>query len=420
VAVIGIGAEGLAGLSPHAAEAVRSATFLAGGRRHLELAAPTAAETFVIRDNLGELVERLARRGPDERCVVLASGDPLFFGIGHRLAADLGRDAVRVEPAVSSLQLAFARAGVSWHDAAVGSVHGRPLKPALLPLLGRPKIGLFSRDGDSPSEVARFFLDRGLTAYTAWVCERLNAKGERVVAAPLSEIVGRRFDDLNVVILLREGGPADGPRAPDDREFARPASGPVLLTHEDVRSLVLRRFRGLVEGPVWDIGAGLGGVSVELARAFPSREVVAVERSDERLAFLRQNRVRFEAYNLRILPGEAPECLAGEEEPPAGVFLGGTGSRLAAILDLLAARLRPSGRVVADFVGLENLHDFLAGMNRLGWPTELTQVQINVGQALAGLTALAPQRLVWVVRASRPPGPRPALGSSWISGSPTS
>src|SRR5437879_4742626 len=110
VVIVGIGADGLPGLSPRARSAVAAATFLAGGRRHLELVGPPPVERFTITNNLPELVGRLRGRGPDEQCVVLASGDPLFYGIGHLLGQSLGSDQIVVEPALSSLQLAFARA----------------------------------------------------------------------------------------------------------------------------------------------------------------------------------------------------------------------------------------------------------------------------------------------------------------------
>ncbi|MCA1686293.1 MAG: precorrin-6y C5,15-methyltransferase (decarboxylating) subunit CbiE, partial [Planctomycetia bacterium] len=139
VVIVGLNPEGVSGLGRLASVAVRNAHFVAGGRRHLRLLGPTDAETFAVTDNLDELVGRLAGRGPGERCVVLASGDPLFFGVGHRIIEALGREHVRVETALSSMQLAFARVGLSWHDATIVSVHGRPLKPTLLPLLGRPK-----------------------------------------------------------------------------------------------------------------------------------------------------------------------------------------------------------------------------------------------------------------------------------------
>ncbi len=186
VFVVGLGADGPSGLPARARDALASATFLAGGNRHLGLVEPIRVETFAIGNNLDELIERLRRRGPEERCVVLASGDPLFYGIGHALGRALGRDQIRVEPALSSLQLAFARAGVSWHDAAIGTIHGRPLQEALIPLLGRPKIGLFTQDGGSPSAVAAFFLERGLKDYRAWVGERLGSRLSMLTPRPRS------------------------------------------------------------------------------------------------------------------------------------------------------------------------------------------------------------------------------------------
>ncbi|MCA1686803.1 MAG: precorrin-6Y C5,15-methyltransferase (decarboxylating) subunit CbiT, partial [Planctomycetia bacterium] len=153
---------------------------------------------------------------------------------------------------------------------------------------------------------------------------------------------------------------------------------------------------------IWDIGAGLGGVSVELARAYPGLEVVSVERSPDRLGDLRANRLNFRAYNLRIVAGEAPGALIEEQERPSAVFLGGSGGRLGPILDLVSTRLKPGGRLVADFVGLENLSHCLERVRGLGWALELTQVQLNHAQPLAGLTTLAPERPVWIFRAFRP------------------
>jgi precorrin-6Y C5,15-methyltransferase (decarboxylating) len=403
VVIIGIGADAPAGLSPRALEAIASATFLAGGRRHLARLGHGSARTFTVTNNVAELVEVLRRRGADERCVVLASGDPLFYGIGRVLGEELGRDQIVVEPAVSSLPLGFARAGLAWHDAAIASIHGRPLEDTLLPLLGRPLIGLFTQDGASPSAVAAFFLAHGLEDYDAWVGERLGAADECVTNLRLPELVGRRFDDLNVLILRWRGGSV--PSAPSlpglpDAEFARPDTGAVLLTHADVRVVTLSRFRDLPAGPIWDIGAGLGGVAVELARAFPGREVVAVERSEVQSSFLETNRERFAAYNLRVVAGEAPEALEGEAAP-AAVFLGGSGGRLDPILDLALARLVARGRLVANFVGLENLSRCLDRLRQADWRPEVTQVQISHGQRLAGLTALNPLRPVWVVAASR-------------------
>jgi precorrin-6Y C5,15-methyltransferase (decarboxylating) len=405
VAIVGTGADGLSSLSARARALVDAATWIAGGRRHLDWLSAAAVETFTIADNVTELIDRLDRRGPDERCVVLASGDPLFYGIGHRLSEALGEDQLVVEPSISSLQVAFARAGVSWQDAAIASVHGRPLARTLIPLLGRPKIGLFSHDGSSPSAIAAFFHERGLEHYHAWVGERLGTPDERVTSARLSELRGRVFDPLNVVVLVRGRqappvGEGQGARL-GDSEFARPETGPVMLTHADVRAMVIARFEGLPDGPIWDLGAGVGGVSVSLARTFPDREIIAVERSSAQAAFLRINRARFGTYNIRVLEGEAPERVSGEE-PPAAIFLGGTGGRLETILSLTFDRLLPGGIVVANFVGLENLARTMQRMGEVEWRTEVAQIQVSHGQNLGGLTTLMPQRPVWIVKAVSP------------------
>lgn len=407
VHIIGMGAEGPAGLSARARDALHRASHVAGGKRLLALWAGRALETFAITNNVSDLVARLQARDPDERWAVLASGDPLFYGIGQALVAGLGSDHVVVEPSLSSLQLAFARAGMAWHDAAIASIHGRPLAQTLLPLLGQARIGLFTQDGNSPAEVAEFFLARGLADYEAWVGESLGRSSEKMTRLAISELPGRRFGDLNVLILVRRST-KELPRASirhqvpgiPDKAFAQPESGPVLLTQADVRAVTLSRFCDLPDGPIWDIGAGLGGVSIELARAFPDREIVAVERSPAQAAFLRENRVRFETYNVRVVEAEAPEAVK-DERPPAAVFLGGSGGLLDPILDDLIHRLVAGGCLVANFVGLENLMRTLDRLRSAGWAVGLSQVQISHTEPLAGLTSLVPQRPVWVLHAAR-------------------
>ncbi len=272
-------------------------------------------------------------------------------------------------------------------------------------MLGSRLIGLFTQDGESPSRIAEFFLAHDLSDYEAIVGEDLGGIGERVTRLPLEKLPGRPFSPLNYVILSRTG-----PRPPPyesvaaDGDFAQPAAGPVLLTHEDIRSLVMHRFRAMPEGAIWDVGAGLGGVSVDLARRFPSREVIAVERSAEQLGYLRENRLRFGAYNLRIQEGEAPEVLTSLAEP-AGVFLGGSGGRLDAIVGGIFARLKRNGVLVANFVALENFSRCVGLLNAAGWPVQVDQVQVNQGRPLAGLTTFVPLRPVWILKAIRPDQP---------------
>jgi len=161
--VIGMGADGPASLRPDQVERIVSADFLAGGARHLGHFPTARGERFVIGNDLAALLAELTRRAPAQRCVVLASGDPLLYGIGTYLVDRAAELPLRIEPALSSMQLAFARIGVAWERAALASVHGRNARATLLPLLGRPLIGLFTQDASSPAEVARFFCDRAFT-----------------------------------------------------------------------------------------------------------------------------------------------------------------------------------------------------------------------------------------------------------------
>src|SRR5262245_42733253 len=133
--VIGIGADGAGGLRADSLSRIHDAEFLAGGERNLSYFPKAPGQRFVLKDNLIALLEELDRRHGSQRCVVLASGDPLFYGVGTYILRVLGQDQVRIEPALSSMQLAFAHAGLSWQDAELASIHGRDMRTSLLPLL---------------------------------------------------------------------------------------------------------------------------------------------------------------------------------------------------------------------------------------------------------------------------------------------
>jgi precorrin-6Y C5,15-methyltransferase (decarboxylating) len=414
--VIGLGADGPAGLRPELAERIGRADFLAGGERQLHFFPSIRATRFILKNNLAELLHELQARAGDERCVVLASGDPLFYGIGTYLVERLGSTSVRIEPAVSSMQLAFARAGLPWHAAALASIHGRDHRTVLLPLLGRPTIGLFTEDGDSPAAVARFFLQRGLADYEAIVGENLGAAPEQVSRfANLADLADRHFAPLNYLLLRSTRDPAAlalverkrslAPGIPDEA-FTRPTDGPEMMTRQEVRSVLLGKLRPTEPGDtVWDIGAGLGTVSVEIAILRRDVEVVAVECDAGRAAFVRNNREQFGAYNMRVVEGTAPLALASEVERPRIVFLGGSGAHLTAMLDFVAQAVRPGGRLLANFVTLEHLTLMLQWLRQSGWPFEVTEIRVARSDHLAGLTGLKPQRGVFLVRADKPEAP---------------
>ena len=202
--VIGIGHDGAAGLSQEALTHIHRAEVLAGGVRHLAFFPDWQGEKVVIDANLKRVIQQLDVSCKRAKTVVLASGDPLFYGIGRTLAAHFPPESLCFLPHVSSVQLAFARLKTSWHDAQVLSLHGRPMA-SLLPALRQQaaKIALFTDATNHPAAIARFLLAHGYETYDLWVCEELGGAAERVTHWQLHHIGEASFSPLNIVVLIR-------------------------------------------------------------------------------------------------------------------------------------------------------------------------------------------------------------------------
>jgi precorrin-8X/cobalt-precorrin-8 methylmutase len=207
VSVVGIGNDGPPGLSARAARVIAEAELLCGGERHLGFFPEHRAAKFVIRSNLAELVSAIEdARG--RRVVVLASGDPLFFGVGSYLVRRLGKQRVTVMPAPSAMQEAFARIGEPWDDAVLLSVHGRSMDNLVESLRGRRKAAIFTDPVNSPQAIARALLAAGVSGFRAYVCQDLGAPSERVQSFGLDQLAkAEGLSDLNVLILLEESKP---------------------------------------------------------------------------------------------------------------------------------------------------------------------------------------------------------------------
>jgi precorrin-6Y C5,15-methyltransferase (decarboxylating) len=380
---------------------VEAATLLCGGERHLAFFADHPGERFVVRANLEALIARLARARADERPVVLASGDPCYFGIAPLLAARLGRERVVVEPHVGSVALAFARLGESWHDALVLSAHGRPLAPLVPRALAAPKVVFLTDEENTPAAIAAALLAAGAADRPAHVFEHLGGAAERHTACALADLPTRAFAPLNVLVLLAPttGAPIDAPTfgLPEDAYAHRDGQ----ITKAEVRAVSLSKLRLRPGAVLWDVGAGCGSVSLEAAPLLVGGRVYAVERDPAQLEYLQTNAAARPTATLAIVAGEAPEALAALPDPDA-VFVGGSGGRLEAVLACAAARLRPGGRLVANFAALEHLHVAAAWLRDRGWPSELVQLGVARGGDLAGLTHLVALNPVWVLTA-RPP-----------------
>lgn len=398
VHVVGLGDDGPEGLAGWVCELIDGAEVLVGGRRHLAFFADHPAEQVVLASDVERTLAELRDRLDGRRCVILASGDPCFFGIGPSVVEVFGRERVQIAPHVSSVALAFARLGMSWQDARVVSAHGRPLEAALRPALGARKVAFLTDPVNTPAAVARALLEAGVARGEAWVLERLDGPDERIVHASLEEIAGQEFDPLNVLVLLRPEGEARGPRFGQPERLFRSSRG--QITKSEVRAVTLARLELPADGVLWDVGAGSGSVSVEAAELAPGLRIYAVERSEEQLSCLRANVAAHYAVGVEVVAGTAPRALGGLPGPHR-VFVGGHGGRLLDILEVCLERLLPGGRLVANFATVEAVTMATAALAEVDWSWEVVQVQAARGREIGGQTRLEAFNPVFVVSAQR-------------------
>jgi precorrin-6Y C5,15-methyltransferase (decarboxylating) len=418
--VIGIGHDGPAGLSAEARAHLTAARVLAGGRRHLAFFPEWDGERIVIDGDLAAVVGRLRERYRRDRTVVLASGDPLFFGIGRVLLESFPREDLLFLPHVSSVQLAFARVKETWDDARVVSLHGRPLE-ALRPAVEAraAKVAVLTDGTNHPGAVADFLRRLGAAEdYALWVCENLGGADERVSRHAPAAMADETFSPLNVVLLLRERAPSplspvlrgegSGVRGGDDVPLLGIPEGALLhragprglITRREVRLLALCYLELRPGDVVWDIGAGSGSVAIEAARLSDGLRVFAVERDDEEFRRLEANVARVGAGRVRAIRAEAPEGLADLPDPDA-VFVGGSGGRLRDILAVSARRLKRGGRVALNCITLENLALGWDALREAGMDPEATSVQLSHSRPLGRLHCLEPDNLIFILRARK-------------------
>jgi precorrin-6Y C5,15-methyltransferase (decarboxylating) len=414
VHIVGIGLDGASGLNEKVRQIVAAASLLIGSDRHLNYFPNHPAKRLSIQ-NFTETIAEIRHYLKDDSgsIVVLVSGDPLFFGLGRLLAAELPREKLTFHPHLSSVQLAFNRIKVSWQDAKVISAHGRSLDNLISALQqGVEKIAVLTDGTNSPGAIARLLssLDN-LYQYQMWVCENLGGDDERVQCfdgETLSDVASNLsgFAPLNVVLLLRQENQKDLDLAAlplfgiCDDNFLSFSDRPGLMTKREVRTLVLAELALQPGQIIWDIGAGTGSVSIEIARLSPSSTVYAIEKTAAGHSLISRNCERFGVTNIIPVRGSAPDVL---HDLPAceRVFIGGSGGNLTAILDTCATKLNPGGAIVLALATVEHLHTALLWFKSQGWEYHHLQVQLSRSVPVGELTRLAPLNPVTIVRGGR-------------------
>jgi precorrin-6Y C5,15-methyltransferase (decarboxylating) len=385
VTLVGIGDDGCVSLSSRAANAVAKAHVLVGGERQLAFFPQFHGETIVLKSGLGAALERVAALAEEHTVCILASGDPLFFGVGALVLKKLGREHVEILPQPSSVQWAFARAGLPWDDAAFVSVHGRSREGFVTRLRTLSKVAVLTDDESSPPRLATQLLEHGDDAWTAWVCEDLAGPDERVRAFALRELAAcTDVRPLNVLLLVR----AEGWRAPtvipfrEEEAFAKRIPKKGLITKREVRVLSLAAMQLRPDSVVWDVGAGSGSVAIEAAMLASRGRVYAIEIDPEGVEICKDNVRTLGVDNVRVIAGRAPEALADLETPDA-VFVGGSKGSMDGIIEAALDRLRPGGRLVVNAITLDNVTEAYRCLRGRGLVPEVMLLNIARGEPLA-------------------------------------
>jgi precorrin-6B C5,15-methyltransferase / cobalt-precorrin-6B C5,C15-methyltransferase len=384
--IIGIGSDGLGGLTGKPRELLQSAELLLGSESTLALVPELSAERLPIGANLPEVVHTLETHFGKKRLVVVASGDPLFYGVARYLCDRLGPERFEVWPHVSSMQLAFARIKESWEEAYLTNLATHTLESVLDRIRTADTVGIFTSDEDSPPTIARQLRARGLDYFRAFVCENLGAPDERVTQGELHEIQEMEFDSLNVMILKRKQGRPDLQRTPHHfRRFgnpddvfiqSRPKSG--LITQAEIRAIALAQLDVQPGSVVWDIGAGSGSISIEAAQLANGGMVYAIEQDVADYHLIVANAQTFGVKNLTPIHGQAPAVFAGLPAPDA-IFVGGVRQEVSRLLESAFKAMRPGGRLVVNTASLESLGSVYTALKEIAPPVQGMLVNIARG-----------------------------------------
>lgn len=389
VTVIGIGEDGLAGLSQAARDILDTATVIAGAKRHLSMLPEddTRERRPWSKDLVGD-ISKLGAAATSETVCVLASGEPLCHGIAIRMIDVLGADAVRVMPHPGAFSLAAARMGWALSDPLLRtvSVHAQPFGALRRSIQPGIKLMILSRNGSSPADIAEALKDMGYGRSPMTVLERIGGDKETRTDSIADDGFEREFDNLNTVAItcVADDGVTALSRAPGLPDDAFDHDG--TITKRDVRAVTLAALAPKPGEVLWDVGAGNGTIAIEWLRAEPAARAVAIERDPERLKRIRINAENLGVPELEIVEGVFPDAPSEITNAPDAIFIGGGISEDADVIATAFDALKPGGRLVANAVSIEAQGHLMTALRVLGG--ELVRIGIAQAAPVGRLTAM--------------------------------
>ena len=392
VYVIGIGMGNVETLTVGALRAIEGSGLLIGAKRLLEPFDYVECER-VETIKPAEIASALAAANC-EQASVLMSGDVGFYSGATGLYGKLDGFDVEVIPGISSVVYFCAKLRTTWQDATLVSAHGRE-HDAVGPIQSNAKTFCITGGKTKVQDICRTLVDRGLGDVQVAAGERLSYADERIVRGTAHELAEMTFADLSVMLAVNERPVARAYGAPAlaDGDFLR---GRAPMTKEEVRALVVSKLRVQPASVVWDVGAGTGSVSIELALAAPRGTVYAIEKNEAALELMRRNRDEFGVSNMKVVEGSAPEALVGLPAPDR-VFVGGSSGNMAAIIDM-ARDLNPDVRLCATAITLETVAELLAYLRDQGVSdADIVQVSVARADAVGSYHLMRAENPVYIV-----------------------
>ena len=403
--VIGTDAGAPASLPDKQQRLIRSATLIAAPRR-LQPALQSwlgSDRPLICSDDPRSLAKTLENLDGDSPVVVLASGDPLWFGIGRILIDRLGSQRLRFHPSATAMQLAFARIGRPWQDAAWVSLHGRDPDVLGRELQRRPTaLAVLTDPNQGGAKTVQSILQSSglLSSYQLWLCEQLGHPDERVHRIEAGEAVPDKASPLLIAILIAEEPTSPDPRTLplfglDDGLFLQQSDHPGLMTKREVRIQLLADLSLPTKGVLWDLGAGTGSVGLEALRMQPQLQLLAVEKRGGGAALIQANATRLGLQPQAVIEADALDLILEDKLPaavarPDRVLLGGGGRQRSSLLSAVLDRLQPGGVVVIPLATIEALGELRPLLDQAGLNVRISQLQAWRGQPLGDGTRLMP------------------------------
>jgi precorrin-6Y C5,15-methyltransferase (decarboxylating) len=386
ITVIGIGEDGLEGLSPARLDQINIANVLIGGARHHEKVDNPDAELLDWGKGVDRALKEIEKR-KGKNIVVLGSGDPMNYGIGSVLVRNFGKDAVIIHPAPSAFSLAAARMGWSIPDTETLTIHGRPLETLNRYVTPGARLLVLTQDGDSPRKVAELLTKNGYGESQLTVLEHLGGEQENKLEGPAGAWNFERAADLNTLAIDCIAGIdtlalSRTPGLPDEA-FENDGQ----LTKREVRAATLAKLQPLPCQVLWDIGAGSGSISIEWLRLGGHRRAIAIEKNSERVAAIKRNADKLGTPDLIVVEGEFFAVKDDLKHQPDAVFVGG-GVSNPELLKAAWAALNPGGRLVVNAVSIESEQILLAFWSEFGG--DLSRLSIERARPIGNLSVFRP------------------------------